>query len=246
MRKIALWLLLALVALAGVGAPPLIYTGLEADVYPELRAGRVFAPISPVCKALGAGVAWNPDTGEVRITRADGPELVLTLGSTTATAGGKAVTLDAAPYVKQGRTMVPVRFLAEALGVPVAYHAATRTVRFPVGDRLYILPLPDTHPTIVFENPAPGATVGSPILVQGVGSAWEGDFPIELYVNGERVANGIARCGVSGLHPFSIRLSYANTSGKTLDAVIVASDQSGEEGTEPEKHTLKVRLLPTE
>ncbi|MHB0936518.1 MAG: copper amine oxidase N-terminal domain-containing protein [Armatimonadota bacterium] len=177
MRKIALWLLLALVALAGVGAPPLIYTGLEADVYPELRAGRVFAPISPVCKALGAGVAWNPDTGKVRVTRADGPEIVLTLGSTTATVGGKAVTLDAAPYVKQGRTMVPVRFLAEGLGVPVAYHAATRTVRFPVGDRLYILPLPDTHPTIVFENPAPGATVGSPILVQGVGSAWEGDFP---------------------------------------------------------------------
>ena len=54
----------------------------------------------------------------------------LTIGSTTAYVNGKAETLDAAPINRLNRTMLPVRFLANAFGIEndgIAWDAATRT-----------------------------------------------------------------------------------------------------------------------
>jgi len=45
----------------------------------------------------------------------------LTVGSNTLKVSGEAVEMDVAPYLKDGRVMVPVRFLAEALGLSVDY-----------------------------------------------------------------------------------------------------------------------------
>lgn len=246
MRAIAIVLLLAVAALAGVGAEPLIYTEIWADVPPEIRAGRVFAPASPVCKAFGAGVEWSQDTGIVSIRQADKPEIVLIIGSTTAIIGGQAVTLEAAPYVKQGRTMVPVRFLAESLGVPVTYHVATRTLRFPVGDRLHILPLPADRGGIVLEMPAPGITVSNPILLQGVGNTWEGNIQIELLVDGVSIADTFTTCAQGSFAPFSTRLSYTNPRGEIIDATIVFHEEGAADTDQPIRYTRKVRLLPTE
>ena len=38
------------------------------------------------------------------------------------------VQLDAPPYIEMGRTMVPVRFVAEALGANVDWQEKSRTV----------------------------------------------------------------------------------------------------------------------
>ncbi|MBR5011210.1 MAG: copper amine oxidase N-terminal domain-containing protein, partial [Clostridia bacterium] len=54
----------------------------------------------------------------------------LTIGSTTAYVNGDAQTLDAAPINRNNRTMLPVRFLANAFGVDndgIKWDAATRT-----------------------------------------------------------------------------------------------------------------------
>ena len=53
---------------------------------------------------------------------------VFTVGQTNYTANGAAGTLDAAPYIKDSRTFVPVRAFAEALGATVGYDQATGTV----------------------------------------------------------------------------------------------------------------------
>ena len=47
--------------------------------------------------------------------------VLLTIGSTIARIGGSTVTLDAAPFIAAGRTMLPVRFVAEAMGVGVSF-----------------------------------------------------------------------------------------------------------------------------
>ncbi len=57
-------------------------------------------------------------------------EVKLTIGSTTAYINGVAQTLDAAPINRNNRTMLPVRFLANAFGVQndgITWDAATRT-----------------------------------------------------------------------------------------------------------------------
>ncbi len=60
--------------------------------------------------------------------RSNKVEIKMTLDSLTATVNGEAKTLDAAPVIKNSRTMLPVRFVAENLGATVGWDAATQTV----------------------------------------------------------------------------------------------------------------------
>ncbi len=55
-------------------------------------------------------------------------EIKMTVDSMTAYVNGTATTLDAAPVIKNSRTMLPVRFVAENLGATVGWDAATQTV----------------------------------------------------------------------------------------------------------------------
>ncbi|MGQ9513136.1 N-acetylmuramoyl-L-alanine amidase [Thermodesulfitimonas sp.] len=48
------------------------------------------------------------------------PQAVFVVGQKSYTAGGQAKAMDAAPFIADGRTYVPVRYLALALGVPEA------------------------------------------------------------------------------------------------------------------------------
>ncbi len=59
---------------------------------------------------------------------AGGTELKLTIGKLTGYVNGAAKTLDAAPIIKNGRTMLPVRFVAENLGGTVGWDGATSSV----------------------------------------------------------------------------------------------------------------------
>ena len=54
--------------------------------------------------------------------------LTFTIGSTNGTRNGTPVTLDAAPVIQNGRTLLPVRYVAEPLGATVTWTAGTRTV----------------------------------------------------------------------------------------------------------------------
>ncbi|MCL2387274.1 MAG: copper amine oxidase N-terminal domain-containing protein [Defluviitaleaceae bacterium] len=75
----------------------------------------------------------------------------LQIGSTTATVNGAAHTLLAAPFISGGRTMVPVRFVAELMGAEVNWEAATRTVLIDNMSMVVDEPLPNDMgtPTIV-------------------------------------------------------------------------------------------------
>ena len=54
--------------------------------------------------------------------------ITLTIGSNNAKAFNEDVTIDAAPIVRNGRTMLPARFVAEQLGAEVLWDDATQTV----------------------------------------------------------------------------------------------------------------------
>ena len=56
--------------------------------------------------------------------------------------------MDVAPYIKNGRTMLPIRYIAEALGMSVSWDAKTRTVI--IQDMFYRVEIPvDTNKIIV-------------------------------------------------------------------------------------------------
>ncbi len=55
-------------------------------------------------------------------------EVKLTIGSMTGYVNGEAKALDAAPVIRNARTMLPVRFVAENLGATVGWDGTTSTV----------------------------------------------------------------------------------------------------------------------
>ena len=102
-----------------------------SDAAPESAGGRIFIPLRAVMDAMDAQVDYDGATGTVAIHR-DGADLSMVLGQNTAavTEDGqtRAVAMDAAPYVTDGRTYVPVRFVAEAFGCNVGWDADSKTV----------------------------------------------------------------------------------------------------------------------
>lgn len=98
-----------------------------ADVQPVSMNGRVFLPLRDVAEALNADVRWNAATQTVHGSR-DGRSFSLPIGSRTAQVEGNPVRLDAPARLMSGRTLVPLRFAAEALGAEVAWHAADQRV----------------------------------------------------------------------------------------------------------------------
>jgi hypothetical protein len=67
------------------------------------------------------------------------------IGSKTMEVNGNYVYMkDAAPYIKAGRTYVPVRYLAEdALGASVTWDEANKTVTITKGDKTVVLVIGD-------------------------------------------------------------------------------------------------------
>ena len=52
----------------------------------------------------------------------------MTIGSNVLYVNGTAISMDTVAEIKDGRTMLPVSFVAKALGAEVTWDAATRTV----------------------------------------------------------------------------------------------------------------------
>lgn len=100
---------------------------LPSDSQPEIKDGRTMVPIRAVSEALGADVGWDAAARQVTLVRA-GVTIVMTVGSETAYVNGEAVEMDVAPYIKDGRTLIPARYVAEFFGQKVDWDGETYTV----------------------------------------------------------------------------------------------------------------------
>lgn len=106
------------------------------DAVPEVRGGRTMVPFRAVMESLGGEVAYNGSDDISCI--AGGYKYTFAVGSDTVTVRPTAdndkdvpqpedIVMDCAPYIKDGRTYIPVRFLAEALGYDVDWDSEYRT-----------------------------------------------------------------------------------------------------------------------
>jgi hypothetical protein len=99
---------------------------LLSDVPPQIINERTLVPFRAIFEAVNAFVEWN---GKNRIVTAALNETIvsLTIGETTAYVNGQAVELDVPPKIINGRTLVPLRFIAENSGFQVYWNADTQT-----------------------------------------------------------------------------------------------------------------------
>ena len=131
--------LAVLVAVAATGGPPaaagpgqitVLVDGavLALDVPPVQIEGRVLVPLRGIFERLGAKVDFDPGAQTVTATR-ESITVTLRLGSREARINDRIVLLDVPPLALRGRTMVPLRFVSEALGARVDWDERTRTVQ---------------------------------------------------------------------------------------------------------------------
>ncbi|HAU34020.1 copper amine oxidase N-terminal domain-containing protein [Lysinibacillus fusiformis] len=95
---------------------------VKTDTAPEVKNNRTMVPLRVISENLGAQVQWKDSQ---IILSTNQPTVILTLNSQTVIKNGQAEQLNTTPYLKNNRTFVPIRFIAETFGSQVDYKQST-------------------------------------------------------------------------------------------------------------------------
>lgn len=115
-----------------IGSSTYTVDGVEKtmDVVPYIKGDRTYLPIRYVAYALGiddSNILWDGTNQTVTLMKGD-KVVQLQIGSKDLMINGATITMDVAPEITNDRTMLPIRFVAQAFGATVSWDAATQTV----------------------------------------------------------------------------------------------------------------------
>lgn len=94
---------------------------------PYTKEGRTMLPFRLIGETMGARVGWDGTNRQVSFQRKD-RLVVLTIGSTQAQVNGETINLDVSPELVASTTMVPLRFIVDALGARLDWLPDTKEV----------------------------------------------------------------------------------------------------------------------
>ena len=103
------------------------------DVAPQIINDRVMVPARGVFERVGATVEWNYVHRQVTV-RYNNDFLMMTINENIAWRNGEAVIMDVAPIIHNDRTLIPLRFPAEAFGFDVDWDIAGRVAIIDTGN----------------------------------------------------------------------------------------------------------------
>ena len=92
---------------------------------PMIIGGRTMIPITAMIQEMGGIVGWDGTSRKVTIN-ARGKVLEMWLDSKMIKVGGVSAEMDVAPVVKNGRTYVPVSFVANNLNAKISWLNSTK------------------------------------------------------------------------------------------------------------------------
>lgn len=130
-----------------------------------VMSGSTMVPMREIFEKLGATLSWNQTTKTVTAIKGD-TKIVLTIGKQTATINGNKVTLTKEAVVLNGVTLVPLRFVSEALGAKVAWDqkASVATI---TSSTVQAVPPTVTPSAPVVDNGGTGVKVGNIFVKYG-------------------------------------------------------------------------------
>ena len=100
---------------------------------PVIRNGSTLVPIRRVTETFGGSASWDGNARAATLVL--GPKtVVLTIGSKTATINGTPTELLAAPELTGGRVFLPLRFVADQLGLDIHWDPANRLAMIALSD----------------------------------------------------------------------------------------------------------------
>lgn len=98
---------------------------IPLDVHPILENNRLFIPIRSLASL---GIHYSFSSNVVTLKNQNGEYLKITVGSKVAYKGNQKIQMDQAAKNENGRVLVPIRFVSEALGYHVEYEALRQMV----------------------------------------------------------------------------------------------------------------------
>ncbi len=100
-------------------------SALNFKTQPVIINNELMVPMREFFEALGTQVTWYPE-GRVIAAYKSNMYIKLSVNSKTAYRNGKKVSLFVAPYVKNGRTLVPAKFIAETFDLTLKKTASNQ------------------------------------------------------------------------------------------------------------------------
>ena len=101
---------------------------LELENPAIIKANRTFIPVRKLVESSGAKIEWNAKDKAFTITKGE-KVMTLTIGSTDMVVDGKAQKLEAAPFIADNFSYLPLRVICEEiLGYKVEWKAETKEV----------------------------------------------------------------------------------------------------------------------
>lgn len=100
---------------------------LKTDVPPIQKDGRILVPMRAIFEKLGAYVKYDETTNTIGATKGK-TAIAFTPGRNIVMVNDEVKTIDVAPIIIDGRTLIPIRFTAEALGAYVNWEENINTV----------------------------------------------------------------------------------------------------------------------
>ena len=106
--------------IVSANTPPVLFNGQPVDVSAVIVDNRTLLPTRDIVDLIGGDIDWNPELRQVTILQGD-IHILLTIDSDSAIVNDEEVTLDVPAQLVDDRTKVPLRFVAESLGVNVDF-----------------------------------------------------------------------------------------------------------------------------
>ncbi|MFA7636952.1 MAG: N-acetylmuramoyl-L-alanine amidase [Monoglobales bacterium] len=100
---------------------------VSCDVPPLIQNDRTLVPARAFFEALDAVVSWDDAKKQVT-ARTDDKKIILVINSNVAYVNSVVKVLDTSPVIVDSRTLVPARFVSEALGFDVKWLEFSRSV----------------------------------------------------------------------------------------------------------------------
>ena len=99
----------------------------QMDVAPTIVNERTMVPVRFIAEALGGTVDWQEEVQTAYITY-NGNLVEVPIQSDTIHVNGESKTIDTPSQIIDNRTMIPLRAVAEGLGLDVSFDNNTRTI----------------------------------------------------------------------------------------------------------------------
>ncbi|WP_142675812.1 S-layer homology domain-containing protein [Bacillus taeanensis] len=207
-------------------APPIIevtvFINGEKQIFDQpaqLIEGRTLVPVRGVFEKLGAVVKWDGSTSTVTVVKND-RHITMKVGSKTAQVNGENIELDIPMKIINGRTMVPLRIIAEGIGAEIKWNGTKNEA------------------AILLDETPPEAPKVNKLsdLDESVSGKAEINSTVTVRLNNEVIGTAVAKNGT-----FKITIPIFEA-GTTL--TVSTADESGNESNQIEVTVLETAGYP--